>query len=177
MKNYLNIKSKNSGFTLIETMIYIALFALIMTGTIVSIYGILGTSARNQLKAMVQEEGSFLVGKVDWSLNGAKNIEVKDGGFSLVITKFDESITKLHISQTDGNMTITEDGIESDLNNSNVEISCTSLQEEVGCFTYTESSGQGINTRKLSTYFTVNSRTSEGMPYSQDFSTIKYLRK
>lgn len=177
MKTYYNIKSKKSGFTLIETMIYIALFALIMTGTIVSIYGILGTSARNQLKAMVQEEGSFLVGKVDWSLNGAKNIEIKDNGFSLIITKFDDSITKLHISQTNGNMTITEDSIESDLNNSNVKITCSSISEEVGCFTYTESSGQGINTKKLSTYFTISSRTSDGMPFSQDFSTIKYLRK
>ncbi len=85
MKEIFDIKSKNSGFTLIETMIYIALFALIMTGTIVSIYGILGSSARNQLKAMVQEEGSFLVGKVDWSLNGASSIEVRDNGFSLTL--------------------------------------------------------------------------------------------
>ncbi|MDQ5922516.1 MAG: hypothetical protein QG644_224 [Patescibacteria group bacterium] len=177
MKEIFDIKSKNSGFTLIETMIYIALFALIMTGTIVSIYGILGSSARNQLKAMVQEEGSFLVGKVDWSLNGASSIEVRDNGFSLTITKYDGSVIKLSISPTDGNMTLTEDGIENVLNNSNVEIECASLSEEMGCFNYTESSGEGINARKLSTYFTVNSRTSEGMPYSQDFSTIKYLRK
>jgi len=177
MKKSSYTKSKYSGFTLIETVIYIALFALIMTGTIVSIYGILGTSSRNQLKAMVQEEGSFLVGKVDWNLNGAKSVEIKDAGYTLIITKFDGSISKITISPTNKKMSVVKDGIEIDLSNSNVEITCPSLSEESSCFTYTESSGEGVNTRKISTYINVSSRTSEGMPYSQEFSTIKYLRR
>ena len=107
------------GFTLIETVIYIALFAFIMTGALVSIYGILGSSARNQTKAMVQEEGSFLLGKIDWALSGVETINLPDDSdgdgieldLTLSVKKFDTSPENpIVITLSGGDFTISRGG-------------------------------------------------------------------
>ena len=179
-----NKKQKcNSGFTLIEAIIYIALFALIMVGALVSIYGILGSSARNQTKAMVAEEGSFLLGKIDWALSGAESISLPfdldgdgtESGTILSIKKFGASLDNpIVISLSEGNFVIRRGNNSSNtLNNSNITISCA-LE---GCFTHNSSSGDGINPESLEAKFTVSSKTPEGLFFLQDFSTIKFLRK
>lgn len=179
-----NKKQKyNSGFTLIEAVIYVALFALIMTGALVSIYGILGSSARNQTKAMIAEEGSFLLGKIDWALSGAESISLpfdQDGdgiesGTTLSLKKFGAgSENPIVISLSDNNLVIRRGNNPANtLNNSNTFIACA----PEGCFTHQSSSGDGINPESLEAKFTVSSKTSEGLSFSQDFSTIKFLRK
>jgi len=171
------------GFTLIETVIYIALFAFIMTGALVSIYGILGSSARNQTKAMVQEEGSFLLGKIDWALSGVETINLPDDSdgdgieldLTLSVKKFDTSPENpIVITLSGGDFTISRGGgAAQTLNNTDVTVSCDPL----GCFTYRAETGDGINPESLEAKFNVSALTSEGLPFSQDFSTIKYLRK
>jgi len=170
-------RNTQSGFTLIEMVIYVALFAFIMAGALVSVYGILGTSARNQVKAMVQEEGSFLQGKIDWVLSSADSASVSEDGYLMTVVRFDGTQMSIIVSAETGNMSIDRGEGQKDLNNSNVTVSCAPALPKVGCFTYTESSGDGINPKNVEAHFTVNSRTTEGLPYSQDFSTIKYLRK
>lgn len=176
------IKNKQQGFTLIEMVIYIALFALIMSGAIVSIYGILGSSSRNATKAMVQEEGSFLLGKVDWILTNAQDASVSADGLTLTVTNFDGKVMELSVSSDGENMSIDENvvgGIYNgvNLNNSNVSITCNPAPSAFGCFAYTEGSSDGINPTSVSADFTLHTKTSEGSPYSQAFSTIRFLRK
>jgi type II secretory pathway pseudopilin PulG len=97
---------KHNGFTLIETIIYIGIFALIMSSAVVSIYSIMSNNARNQTKAMVEEEGSFLIGKIDWALIGTKKINSSNGDI-LSITKFDSTVPDpIVISIEDGKMKI-----------------------------------------------------------------------
>lgn len=175
--------SHSKGFTLIETMVYLALYAIIMTGALVSVYAIFGSSARNQTKAMVQEEGSFLIGKTDWALSGTQSIALppaNSSGDILQVTKYDTTVgnpvvitcSSCH-NVSGGNMYITRGGITTQLNNSNVKIICP-VQ---GCFTHTSASGDGINPENATSSFTVSTQTSEGLSFSQDFSTVKYLRK
>lgn len=178
-----NQNRHNRGFTLIETLIYLALYAIIMTGAIVSAYAILSSSARNQTKALVQEEGSFLVGKIDWVLSGTQAINqpndgvssTVDQGSTLSITKFDASLGNPIVITLDGtNLTITRGTNPTEaLNNSGIQISCPAA----GCFKHTSASGDGVNPESLSAYFTLTTRTSDGISYSQDFSTTKYLRR
>lgn len=200
------LKIKNQrGFTLVETMIYIALFAFIILGALVSIYGILGASTRNQTKAMVQEEGSFLLGKMDWVLSGTKNASVSTDGLTLTAVRYDGTTMTIKVSMPDGNTTIDRGSGEKELNNSNVSIvpvcsdgedndgdtladfpddpDCATANDNdetnvtSGLFTYTAGSGDGINPKSVAVKFSVKSRTSEGLPYSQEFSTIKYIRQ
>ena len=79
----------NTGFTLIETLIYIGLFALIISGVLASVFMILGNNARLQAKAMIQEEGSFLIGKVDWALSGIESASVSNGN-TLQVSKYNQ---------------------------------------------------------------------------------------
>jgi prepilin-type N-terminal cleavage/methylation domain-containing protein len=67
---------KNNGFTLIETMIYIALFGLIMSGAVVTAYQLLEGGRRNQAAISIQEEGTFLTRKINWALVGASEVNV-----------------------------------------------------------------------------------------------------
>jgi type II secretory pathway pseudopilin PulG len=62
-----NIKS-GKGFSLIETIIYIALFSIIMTGAFVTAYQLLDGSGRLNAKAITAEEGNFAVKKIEWAM-------------------------------------------------------------------------------------------------------------
>lgn len=163
----------NRGVSLLETVIYVALFAILITGTLVSVYTIIGGSARLQAKAMVQEEGAFLVGKIDWALNGAKNVFITDSGRTLEIVKAssdgqNDLITKIIItSDSQGDMKIEKPGNSAQgLNNDNVKIN----RPPEGYFKLLTSGG-------VSADIIVETRTSEGQLFSEHFSTVKYLRK
>jgi prepilin-type N-terminal cleavage/methylation domain-containing protein len=97
---------KNRGFTLMETMIYIALFGILMSGAVVGTYNLLEGSDRNITAARVQEEGTFLNRKINWALSGATAASVS-GGNMLVVTQLDLGVqSPLVISGTGNNITI-----------------------------------------------------------------------
>ena len=56
------------GFTLIETLIYIALFALLIGGGVGSAYSLIASSDRITTGAMLEQEGNFLLAKIGWML-------------------------------------------------------------------------------------------------------------
>ncbi len=66
------------GFTLIEVIIYIALFALLMTGALVATFQLLEGGSRNQKAVAIQEEGTFLYRKINWALSGATGATLID---------------------------------------------------------------------------------------------------
>ena len=163
------------GFTLIEVVIYIGLFAFIMTGALISVYSVFSTASHNQAKVLVQEEGSFILGKIEWTSSSISSANVSPDGLTLSVIKVDPTFgNPIVINISGGTASITRGSNPSQtLSNSNVSISCP----VGGCFTHTLSGGTGINPESVSAKFTALSRTSEGVPFSQDFSTIKYLRK
>lgn len=58
------------GFTLIEAIIYIALLGFIMAGAIGISYQLIQNSSVLDTKNTVQEEGNFVVRKLNWALSG-----------------------------------------------------------------------------------------------------------
>jgi hypothetical protein len=166
-----------------ETLIYLAIYAIIMSGVLVSAYAIFSSGARNQTKAMVQQEGSFLIGKIDWALTGALRVNQPNDGDAatidiaetLSVTKYDASAgDPIVIAHSGPNLTIARaSSAQETLNNSNVEITCAPS----GCFTYESASGDGINPESVSASFTVAARASDAIPYAQTFYTKKYLRR
>jgi prepilin-type N-terminal cleavage/methylation domain-containing protein len=64
------------GFTLLETLIYIALFGVLMTGALVTVYELLLSFEHNGVAIAVQEEGTFIHRKLNWALSGSTGVTV-----------------------------------------------------------------------------------------------------
>ncbi len=162
------------GFTLIEVIIYLGLFTFLIVSSILAAYSLMSSSAKNQSTAMILEEGSFILGKIDWALSSASEAEVTLNGTKLKITKFDGSVIYFIINTASGNISIQRGLSEAqDLNNSNVSITC----QNGWCFSRTIATGDGIKPEKVEVGFTLNALASDGRPISHEFSTVKFIRK
>ena len=160
------------GFTLIEVLVYLALFAILMGGMVIMAYNIFESSDRDQTKVLMQGEGDFLVSKINWALTGVKAMvtPLDTSGSILTVNKWIDSgvatTVDIRISGTD--MVISRGGgVPIVLNNSNVQI-------ENLLFTHNYN---GANQEDVQASFTVISKTMNGVSVSQDFSTTKYMRK
>lgn len=67
------------GFTLIETIIYIALLAFIMGGALSATYSIIENVGRLDANVAIQEEGNFVLRKINWALSSVQTINVPNG--------------------------------------------------------------------------------------------------
>lgn len=74
------------GYTLIEVLVYMALFSLVIGGMLLTTYGILQNTARLEDKVVVNEDGGFLIRKIDWALTNATAVSCPASG-QLQITK------------------------------------------------------------------------------------------
>ena len=61
---------KKSGFTLIEVVIYIALLTIIIGGVFAISMGLAQNIQKTADKAITQEEGNFVLRKINWALAG-----------------------------------------------------------------------------------------------------------
>lgn len=62
------------GFTLIEAIIYIALFGMLISGAVAVAYQISTSSSLTSRKAIVQDEGNFVLQKIRWALNSESSV-------------------------------------------------------------------------------------------------------
>ena len=85
---------KNRGFTLLETMIYIALFGLIMSGAVIGSFNLIESSNHNVTSTGIQEEGAFINRKINWALSIAQSISPDPNGGN-TLTIIPRSITNL----------------------------------------------------------------------------------
>src|SRR5438105_3614795 len=109
-------RQNSTGFTLIETLVYLALFALMIGGIVAASFLLFESSDRNSEKARLQEEKNFIVGKIDWALSGAKTVASPSAGASgstLTATKYDGTSNTISIAGSNVN----QNGAQ--LNNSN----------------------------------------------------------
>jgi hypothetical protein len=60
---------KQSGFTLIETIVYIGLFALIFTGIFASIYPLITGAQRLTQNVATEGETAFILAKIEYALS------------------------------------------------------------------------------------------------------------
>src|SRR5690242_9893092 len=61
----------NKGFTLIETMIYIALFSVLIGGGMIGAYQIIMSSDSTSAKVIAEQEAVFVIQKINSVLTGA----------------------------------------------------------------------------------------------------------
>jgi len=87
------------GFTLIETIIYIALFGVLIGGAVASAYQVLEGGGRNQILIEVQQEGTFINRKINWE---ATNAETAEASLSSLILEPGHVV----FAEVEGRMTI-----------------------------------------------------------------------
>ena len=158
-----NKKPLALGFTLIEILIYSALIAMIISGSLIAVYQIIEGSASIQNKIITEQEANFLLSKIKWALTGATTINIPTVGLAsstLSINKanysenpivFDLNSNNLRIKQGAGNPAI--------LNSQNVAINNL-------IFEHLATSGSGPEGLKIN--ITINNKL---------FATTIYLRK
>mgnify|MGYP003386707486 CR=1 FL=1 len=92
---------KNRGFTLIESVIYIALLGLLITGAVVTAYELVRGASLVDAKNTANEEGVFVMRKVAWALSGAQTISSPiTWGSSLTVSKYDGTTVDMRITGT-----------------------------------------------------------------------------
>lgn len=74
------------GFTLIETLIYIALFTLIIFGSVVTAYNLVQGSDMLNKKTVTEEEGNFVLRKLDWAMTGLTSISIGGSNCTQTLT-------------------------------------------------------------------------------------------
>lgn len=168
-----------SGFTLIETSIYLALFGLIIAGGVIAAYQIFEFAGRNQTRAMMQEEGDFIIAKMGYALSGAQTVGTPAApspnagcasSSQLSVTKWDTTAGNPLIFSVDGgNMLLSRSGNPGiPLNNSNVSVSDLVVTR---CWPGPS------DPESIAPHFTISARTPSGALLTQDFFTTVYLRK
>ena len=72
---HLLVASKGEGFTLIETVVYIALLAILIGGGMIGVFNILEGSGRTRQAMYREQEAYFITRKIDAVLSEATNVD------------------------------------------------------------------------------------------------------
>lgn len=120
------------GFTLIETIIYIALFSVIISLVVGAVYNIIEGSDDLQKNIIADAEAHFLTRKIEWALTGVSAINSPASGFtgtSLSVNKVDYAQNPIVFDLDSNNLRIKKGlGDPTILNSANVTISDLQFQ-------------------------------------------------
>jgi type II secretory pathway pseudopilin PulG len=178
----MNKSKSQSGMTLIETLVYLVLFAILFGGAISASYNVLEIGGRNQTKIIVQQEGDFLLAKIDWVLSGVDTINDSPTG--------ELSVNKVIGLNADGTPQIEPVTINApsgvdlrisypnrpapntfSLSNSNIKIIDLKFEHKKN------TSPNDTEPESIVTTFTITAKTENGADYSQTFNSTTFVRK
>jgi len=162
------------GFTLIEAIVYLALFSILMGGGVVAAYNLFEAATHGGTRVMLQEESDFLMAKVEWTLSGAQAVTAPTAGATggaLTVVKWNPPAgNPLQIAKNGNDLTLSQGGATAViLNNTNVSIANIS-------FNHIKGSGDGINPEAVETVLTLTARTANGFMLSRTATSTVYLR-
>lgn len=162
------------AFTLIEIIIYLALFSIILGGAIVSAFSILEYNDTNETHAHIAGEANFLLSKIDYYLSGAETIQSPKVNFPCSGDFCILSVTKYDISQ---DIAITKSGnILYVSKNAGMPIEFSGAVP-VTNFRVSHNAEDTTGREKVTVDLTLEATTSRGTVLSQDFETTYYLKQ
>ena len=118
------------GFTLIESIVYIALLGFLMSSVLLAVFSISQNSDLFTTKMTATDEGTFVTGKINWALNDLSSITTPSSGYgnALSITRGDgtqidvrlvggavqmrEGVSGSYVALTSSNSTVTTLGFQ-----------------------------------------------------------------
>jgi prepilin-type N-terminal cleavage/methylation domain-containing protein len=154
-----------TGFTLIEIVVYLALFAILFGGAVAAAFNVIESNGRNQTKAMLQEEGNFLIAKINWAVSNAENVQVPGGGHLQATVLGDH----LEFWQEGDYLVLKRNsGDEVELNNSSIQLFNLS---------FIDISATGDGEKGINYGFDLKSKAANGVVLVSNFNSTTYLRK
>ena len=102
---------KNRGFTLVEILIYTAIFVLLVGGITAFTSSLQSSRLRAQIMFEVNDQGNSIVRTISRSIRNAQSINsptIGDSASSLSLSNINSSIDPVIFSQSDGVLYITE---------------------------------------------------------------------
>jgi len=147
----------NKGLTLIEVIVYIALFMLLIGGGMISAFYIIDSSERNKSDLSVTTEAQFLLRKIDWALTGVDSVSVSGD----ILTVYKSDATKILIDSSDNRVRFSRDD-----GNSWEFLTAERISIENLTFTHTRDTCPALDSVAVS--FTADDKP---------FEMLKYLRK
>jgi type II secretory pathway pseudopilin PulG len=160
------IKS-GAAFTLIETLIYLAIFAIIIGGLVSTAYALFESSGRTQTKAMVQDEANFVMAKILSSMNNAKTVCVPVAGALgptlMLVTYSGTSCGSPDVTISTSSSDVFLNGNQ--LNNSNVSF---------GRLRFVHTASGGVT--KVEIDIDLSAKTPNGQTISHSASTTRSIR-
>ena len=163
---------KQSGFTLIEALVYIALFGLFMTGAIVAAYNLSEGSGRAQARAMLKMEGDFLLRKIELLCRDSSEVAsptVNASGTTLVVLRPDGSTVRV---------SLVGDNLQLDSGDGPQRLADGDVRVTELVFQHTRADGIGVDPEEVSFRFTVAAVAPNGMLVTERFPTTTVsLRK
>lgn len=163
------------GFTLIEAIVYLALFSILIGGGIVAAYSLFDATTRAGTRTMLHEETDFLLGKIDWALSGAEAVTAPGRGSSgttLTVAKWDDAVgDPVVIARNGDNLVMTRgSGAPEILNNTNVAVTGIS-------FEHIADPGNGTVPEYVVAVIETSAPTPAGMLLTRVGTTTVYLRR
>lgn len=163
------MKKYSKGFTLIEVIIYLALFSIIIGGGMIAVYGIIQSTDNGANHIILEEEANFLLRKIDFALTGATNINILSAARLQTTKNINGVSTTYTFNICSGYLTI-EVGAGKTCANNPINLNSGNITVSNLSFT-TGTGGAGVKTS-----FTLTT-AQNGKNVSENFSTTKYLRK
>ncbi|MBI4086218.1 MAG: hypothetical protein HY433_03205 [Candidatus Liptonbacteria bacterium] len=111
MRQVSDIRGQRLAFTLIETIVYLGLFSMIISMSLVALYQILGSENQHRNRVEVDAEANFMMQKIQWALTGAQAINqpaVNATGTTLSVDKFNYSQNPVVLNLDSRNVSITK---------------------------------------------------------------------
>lgn len=162
-------RNNDHGFTLLETIIYLALLTLIIGCSFGAISILISGNNRNQSEIILETEGNFVLAKINWAMTGATTTVVTSYPPNLTVTKNDFGSNPLVFSTSSGALMLREGpGPSATTTSDNVW-----LQN----LTFLDIKASNGRPEGVKTIFTLQTRTDNGTILSQNFEITKYLRK
>jgi type II secretory pathway pseudopilin PulG len=157
------------AYTLIETLIYLALFSIIIYGALGGIYALTASSERNQTRADVETEGNFLLAKITYEVSHSQSLSsplVNASSSTLALVSDDGSTITYATSASVLNRT---------QNGTTLPLSSNTMQLSGLTFNLVSSTTAGFSTKELQTTFQLSTTADNGQPYTETFSDSSYL--
>lgn len=150
---WFDLKEKRQGFTLIETLVYLALLGMVFVGLFAAGFAIVESLDALKTRAIAQEEGNFILAKLNWAAVEAKSAEISGG--KLVFKNPDRVF-------------------EFDADNGDIKIDDQILNAAI---VKLKDCVFDVDAKKASASFVVYAKTPFGKTYEQPFTITNYLRR
>lgn len=150
------LSKEQRGFTLIETVIYIALLGLLMAVVLPTVYQLVQGTQNTNTKTTIQDEANFVLRKINWTLTGISGFSIPQSS-ELLVTKYGG--TQVDIKLSGGKIQMTENGTMLPITTDNVTVASLQFQSIAAV---------GTGPAGVTATFVLNGVT---------FTTSKFIRK